>query len=271
MAIKLGEILDLVGKLDDSPGDDTPGERFRKFLKDNIVELGTIRDYIEESLANSGDQYNRAFQDLVNHLGTIMEFEVEYGRYQGVSGKIGFDGLWKSSTKFDIVVEVKKSEVYTIETTPLLGYINELISERKIANRDQALGLYIIGRVQESKTFQLERNIITQKLTSQLKIISIESLLSLAELMSEYDVSHKDVLTVIKPSGPTIDYIADIIRRIAAGKPPFEIEKPVMSKAGAVPLEEIQYWISPVADDRERTAEETIRILVGEEKKYAIG
>lgn len=96
MTMSLTQILNLVGKLDDSPGDETPRERFRKFLIDNVKDVGQIRDYIEECLRNTGDQYNRALQDLVNHLGCLLGFQVKYGRYQGVKGHIGFDGHWIS-------------------------------------------------------------------------------------------------------------------------------------------------------------------------------
>ena len=58
MSITLKEILGLVGKLDDTSGDETSRERFRRFLKENITEVGQIRDYIEECLRNSGNQYN---------------------------------------------------------------------------------------------------------------------------------------------------------------------------------------------------------------------
>lgn len=75
MSITLNQILALVGKLDDSQGDDTPRERFRRFLKDNTNEVGQVRDYIEECLRTSGDQYNRALQDLVNYLGHFLEFD----------------------------------------------------------------------------------------------------------------------------------------------------------------------------------------------------
>jgi hypothetical protein len=36
MSISLSQILALVGKLDDSPGEDTARERFRRFLKENV-------------------------------------------------------------------------------------------------------------------------------------------------------------------------------------------------------------------------------------------
>jgi hypothetical protein len=50
MSMTLNQILALVGKLDDSQGEDTPRERFRRFLKENVDEVGQVRDYIEEYL-----------------------------------------------------------------------------------------------------------------------------------------------------------------------------------------------------------------------------
>lgn len=104
--LPLNEILSLVGKLDDAEGEEAPRERFRSFLRCNVCEVSQIQDCIRECLRNSGDQYNRAMQDLVNHLGRFLEFEVIFGRYQGVAGKNGFDGHWKSSTGFHLVGEL---------------------------------------------------------------------------------------------------------------------------------------------------------------------
>ncbi|MCK6619104.1 MAG: hypothetical protein HUU32_20960 [Calditrichaceae bacterium] len=59
MDISLKQILELVGKLNDTPGDDTPRERFRRYLQDNVNQVGKVRDYVEECLRNKGDQYNR--------------------------------------------------------------------------------------------------------------------------------------------------------------------------------------------------------------------
>jgi hypothetical protein len=43
MTIALDQILALVGKLDDAPGEDVPRERFRRFLQENINEVGQVR------------------------------------------------------------------------------------------------------------------------------------------------------------------------------------------------------------------------------------
>jgi hypothetical protein len=270
MSTGLSEILDLVGKLDDSPGEDTARERFRRHWTKKLLDVGQIRDYVEECLRIPGDQYNRALQDLVNYLGHFLGFEVAFGRYQGVQGQIGFDGHWKSPTGFHIVVEVKTTEAFAIKTATLVGYVDGLISEKRIPSWDDALGLYVVGRP-DPEIRQLENAILVEKRTDRLRIISVDSLLSLAEMMNEYDIGHKDMLAVIRPSGPTIDPVVDLMARLVAEP---EAEKlPEEEPPPPEPLTEgeVAYWLTPVKSYPEEAAEECIRILVGEERIYAFG
>ena len=268
MSMTLTQVLSLVGKLDDSPGDETARERFRRFLSDNVREVGQVRDYIEECLRNSGNQYNRALQDLVNHIGCFLEFKVVFGRYQGVQGQIGFDGIWTSPQDLHIVVEVKTSEVYSIKTPTLVGYVDQLISEKRIPAWDKALGLYVIGRP-DPEAQSLENSIIAENRTHQLRIISANSLLSLAEMMNDYDVNHEDILAVIKPSGPTVDPVVELMARLAAE--PEEPKEPAEEETTQISEDEAAYWITPVKSDEEQTAEECIQTLVGQELIYAFG
>lgn len=269
MSISLNKIMSLVGKLDDSPGEDVPRERFRHFLKENVKEVGQIRDYVDECLRNKGDQYNRALQDLVNYLGEFLGFEVIFGRYQGVPGQIGHDGLWKSPKGYHIVIEVKTTEVYAIKTSTLVGYVDQLISEKNIPDWDRALGLYVVGRP-DPEVNQFENSIVAEKRTHQLRIISVESLISLAETMNEYEVDHEDILAVIQPSRPTVDPVAGLMARLVAQRGTEIIPKEEIP-AEEKPKREIAYWLTPVRGDEENTAEECIKILVGEEKIYAFG
>ena len=274
MNIKLTEILDLIGKLDDSPGDDNPRERFRRYLKKNQPSPGQVRDYVEECIRNTGEQYNRALQDLVNYAGQFLGFDVEFGRYQGVKGQIGFDGHWISPTGLHIVVEVKTTEVYTIKTATLMDYINQLISEKKIQSLDKALGLYVIGRP-DPEIHQLENSIIAEKRVEHLRIISIDSLISLAEMMGEFNVNHDDILFILKPSGANINPFVELITRLVAESPQVEPEPTKIPET----VQEIKisstastaYWMTPVADDEYRTAEEAIEELVGKSLIYAFG
>jgi hypothetical protein len=73
--VTLGQILDLVGKLDDTPGNETARERLRNFLRESVTEAGQPRDYVEEALRTPGHQYNRSSQDVVNHTGRFLCFD----------------------------------------------------------------------------------------------------------------------------------------------------------------------------------------------------
>jgi hypothetical protein len=276
--LTLQQILSLVGKLDDTQGNETPRERFRQFLKQNTRDVGQVRDYIEECLRNSGDQYNRALQDLVNYLGHFLGFSVTFGRYQGVQGQIGFDGHWTSPTGFHIVVEVKTTDIYAIKAAKLVGYVDGLISEQSIANWDCALGLYVIGRP-DAELKQLENAIIAERRTHQLRIISTESLLSLAEMMSEYKVAHEEILALLRPSTPKIDPIVDLMARLVAERRSetltetvslLEPEKEASYQEPSLEGGSI-YWLTSVKSDEKGTAEDTIKLLVGKEHIYAFG
>ncbi|NLI98446.1 EVE domain-containing protein [bacterium] len=269
----LSQILNLVGKLDDASNGNSARERFRSYLIKNVTKVNQFRDYIGECLRESGDQYNKALQDLVNQLGYYLGFEVTFGRYKGASGEVGNDGLWKSPTGYYIVIEVKTTDAYVIKTDTLLNYINNLVSDNVIPPKAPTLGLYVVGRP-DAKLQQLENDIIHFGRQNQLRVISIDSLLSLVEMKSEYDVSHEDILAVIKPSAPTIDPVVELMRRLvvqekAAGHP--EISTTFERGTDQVPTEEVAYWMSPVVEMEGRTAEECIKELVGEEKVYAFG
>ena len=246
MQATLKETLELIGKLDDSSGDNSPRERFHNYLQTYITEVGQLRDYIEESLRKTDSQYNKAFQDLVNHLGLFLGFQVIFGRYSGVKNEIGFDGHWISPEGFHLVVEVKTSETYPIKTSTLLEYMNQLISEKEIPSDKDVIGIYVIGKP-NPEVQQLKNAIIAENRIQQIRIISIESIISLAELMNEYDVNHEDVLSILKPSGPSIDPNVEILIKLAAQQGPVETE-PVLPVTDDG---DINYWMTPVRDEEE--------------------
>jgi hypothetical protein len=281
----LDVILDLVGTLDDSPGDDTACERFRNYLEREIEDVGHARDLIEECLRESGPQYPRALQDLVNYVGHFLGFEVEHGRYQGVPGEIGHDGLWTSPTGFHVVIETKTTEQFHIKTSALTGYVNELISEQQISDWGNAMGLYVIGDP-DPEVQQLRNAIVAENKTDQLRTISIDALLSLAELLSEYDVSHEDALAVLRPSGPSIDPIANLMARIVAqeqgrqsleslqeDEPEHEERTSTVSEPEPqLPVDgEPSYWLTPVSGKEGMTPEDVVYRLVGQDQIYGYG
>jgi hypothetical protein len=175
---------------------------------------------------------------------------------------------------------VKTTEVYAIKTAALLNYINELVSQKAIPDPDKALGLYIVGRP-DPEIRQLENAIIAEKKTQQLRIISAESLLTIAEMMNEYDIAHEDVLALIRPSTPTIDPVVFLMDRLVAGAkaepenpqpaPITPAAKSVPSSSAKVETNETVYWLTPVKSMKDETAEECIERLVEKEHIYAFG
>ena len=270
MSMTLTQILNLVGKLDDVEGNDTPRERFRYFLKENAKDVGQLRDYIQECISNAGSQYDRALQDLVNYVGSFLEFEVEFGRYKGVQGENGFDGHWKSPKDFHIVTETKTTDAFTIKTATLMGYINGLISEKKIPSLDNVLGLYVVGRP-DAELKQLENAIIAEKRIHQLRVITVDSLLSLAEMMSEYEVTHQNILDVLRPSGPRVDSIVDLMAGLIAQSQDEAQPAPAEKPNEPLTSNDVIFWLSPVKSHDEETAEQCINRLVGKGNYYAFG
>jgi hypothetical protein len=214
----LNEVLDLVGPLDDKQGESTARERFRGYLGNSIKTAGLLHDYIETSLRTSGPQYNRALQDLVNYCGKLLGFAVEFGRYQGIKSETGHDGLWESASHYYVVVEVKTTDAYAITTDTLLNYVDRLISAKRIPDWDHAIGLYIVARA-DSRLNQITNAIMAERRTHQLRIISAEKLISLVELMESYDMTHSDILHLLKPQGPVIDQMVELASRIASSRP----------------------------------------------------
>jgi hypothetical protein len=249
--IDLHTLLELVGDLDDSTEPGSPSERFRKYLQGNIQQVNDVRAYVKDALAQPGDQYNKALQDLINHIGQLLGFTVEYGRYRGVRGDIGFDGLWQSETNWSIVVEAKTTDVYTVKTATLLGYINSLVSEGQIKSPTNALGLYVYGRF-DAQTNQLENAITVEGRREGLRVVSVEALLNLLELKQEYKLAHSTVLGLLLPAPVKVDALVNLIFDIVAqekeeGDIPPETEASEELEEPAIALKEPKQKRPPVS------------------------
>lgn len=286
MAIPLIDVLKLVGSLDDTPGEDTARSRFRAYLQVNVSKPGVLRDYIGSCCGNSGDQYNRALQDLINRAGELLGFKVDYGRYKGVIGEIGHDGLWSSPAGLFVVAEVKTTDAFSIDTATLLGYVDKLISGKKITDREHALGLYIIARPDHDLA-QLENSIVAEKHIDRLRLISAESLLKLTEIACEYGIEHEKLLMLIRPSGPRLDSVIDLMAELIAQEkqepkiPPSEPREPSTGtltarqpKIPSAPANDqvgvAQYFLVPVGADEDETAAQVVQRTVSN-KWFAFG
>lgn len=230
-------------------------------------------------------QYDRALQDLVNHAGRLMGFEVEFGRYSGVVNDIGHDGLWKADG-FSIVVEVKTSDAFTIRTATLLGYMNSLIDATVVPHADTVMGLYVFGKPQ-SEMGQLEASIVHGGHAQRLRIATVDDVLTLAELVQQELLSRDEALTLLRPVGVRVGATVQLLQRIAAEvrspptvplrthRPTDSIDyvreaQPAREAAERMSTESTMFLLTPVAAENGVSAEETIRSLL-EQGVYVFG
>lgn len=213
VAQPLADLLALVGRLDDAPGDDTPRERYRRFLRERVTELGLLRRYIGECAGQSDDQHMRALRDLVVHLGRLLEFEVEFGPYQLLPGRIAHSGRWWSPSGLHVVLELKASETYTSQRPSLARAIEELISAGAIPGWLDVVGLYVVGQP-DVRLSHLEKTILDERQAHAIRIVSIDSLLRLAQATRRRALTHQQLHTILRAGTPTLDGLADLVYRL---------------------------------------------------------
>jgi len=161
------------GKLKD---DKEASFEFREFLSN--IHSNLLILYASQCLQNSFDGSGLALQDIVNQVGTRLGFEVTDGRYRGVSGKIGYDGLWKFPTGHMVIAEVKTTDAYRIDLDIVANYRKQLIKNNTVNEQDSSV-LIIVGR---KDTGDVEAQIRGSRYAWDMRLISVDALMSLMKL-----------------------------------------------------------------------------------------
>ena len=145
---------------------------------------------MEECLAESFDDGPLALQDAANEIGVRLGFEVTRGRYRGIKGEVGNDGLWRAEDGFYLLVEVKTTDAYRINLDTIAGYRDELVRGGKIGAENSSI-VIAVGR---QETGDLEAQIRGSQHAWDIRLISLEALLRLAEVkeeLSDWETSNK--------------------------------------------------------------------------------
>ena len=156
-------------------------EEFRAFL--SVVPSSMLEGFVDECLNEPFPESGFALQDVVNEIGRRLGFNVTRGSYQGRQGLIGFDGIWIFPTKHSVVVEVKSSDAYRVDTARIAGYRKQLIAQSLI-QEDSSSILLLVGR---QDTGDLEAQIRGSRYAWEIRVISIDALLRLMKLKETLD------------------------------------------------------------------------------------
>lgn len=193
------------GRLRD--GNDTSKE-VRSLLA--AVPLGKLADFANECLTSSFQDSGLALQDVTNQVAVRLGFRVSPGRYRGVKGESGFDGLWTAKDDHVLLVEVKTSDTYRINLDTIAGYRQQLIAEGKLTD-DRSSILISVGR---QDTGDLEAQIRGSRHAWDIRLISIDALLHLAsvkEQMSDWVTSSR-INQLLRPLEYTrVDQIVQLL------------------------------------------------------------
>lgn len=211
MSFNLHELLTLVGRLDDAAGSETPRERFRRFLLDRVSSVAEIAAMLEQSQERLGDQSARARQDLVVLLGRHLGFDVTFGSYESIPGAVRLEGHWRSRRQARIAIEVRGEHTSDTDGETLARTVAALSASLPAEAGERWVGLCVTTAYYTGAR-QLDAQ-LARRPARDIRGISTESLLWLADMASEGRVSHGDVLRLLT-SGPDSDFMVNLMRRL---------------------------------------------------------
>lgn len=181
---------------------------FREFL--SHVSSDILCQYAENCLSNSFTDSGLALQDIINQVGKRLGFDVEDGRYRGNKNSIGNDGLWLFPSGHYVVIEVKTTDTYRIDSNILAEYRKKLIASQKISEEKSSI-LIVVGR---EDTGDLEAQIRGSRHAWDVRLISVDSLLRLMLLKEKVDDPQiiQRICDILIPKEFTrLDNIVDIV------------------------------------------------------------
>jgi hypothetical protein len=258
MSITLNEILALVGRLDDSPGFDTPRERFRRFLLERVTDAGVARSFIDQSQRALGEQHQRALQDAIVVLGRFLGFETVFGTDQRVAGGARYDGLWRSRRRLAIVLEVCTDQTPRSDVEELSRSLPAVSAPSQPGVRH--LGLCIVTPMYGGRA-RLEEALL-EKPQPDLRVVSIRSLLWLADMVSAERLQHHEILRLFT-SGVGLDFIVDLMERLATGNQDDGESRATVQVVSSSPAHsEAAHWVATIGHDETATPEQFVESVI---------
>lgn len=203
----LKQILGFTGEGELKDNNST-SQQFRELLDNILTKL--LKKYGEECLTTSFPGCGFALQDIINQIGSRLDFNVEFGLYRGKKNAVGFDGLWTANDGFSLVVEVKTTDAYRINLDKISNYRNSLIEQKRIEKEKSSI-LIVVGR---EDTGDFEAQIRGSRHAWDVRLASVDSLFQLLELKEKLNDSKtlQQINTLLKPLEYTrIDKLLDLI------------------------------------------------------------
>jgi hypothetical protein len=252
IVVRLDQLLMLTGRLDDTLGFDTPRERFRRFLKDCVVDVANVRALVSECQHAPGDQHRRALQDIVATLGRFMGFDVSRGAWRSAALSVLLDV--RSADTADEIVDGLTRAVVAFKTDNLLP-------------TGPAAGLAVVTPLSPARR-KIEDAIEAAKPPVPVTVIALDTLLALAEMAATGRLTHADVVRLLE-SGIAVDFVVDVLGR--SGGSAVSERTTLAAAHPSLSRETPYFWLASVAPDHGMSAEEFLELVVARRYVFGIG
>ena len=200
----ISQIMNLISEVEEEKRYNQLREFFGKITNEMLEK------YIKESINSRYEQCGFVLQELVNEVGKRLGFNVEYGVHRGRRNTIGYDAIWTTKDQYSIIIESKKTDVYSIDLGNLNEYRKKLIESGRISEEKSSI---LIVRGKEERRV-LEEQIRGSRYAWNMRIVGIEALLKLLQIKSNLN-DEKTLLQIyelLKPLEYTkIDKLIDLI------------------------------------------------------------
>jgi hypothetical protein len=259
MSIGMSDLLMLAGRLDDSPGFDTPRERLRRFLTERITQPGLATSILDECQRTIGEQPHRVLQDTVVLLGRFLGFEATFGTYQRIAGAVKFDGEWRSPGRMHAVLEVRSDQMRMTDFESLERSLAAVTAAASLES-ETPLGLCILAR-QYAGRVKLE-NLLTSG-HSHMRVVSVRSLTWLAEAVAAGHLRHEDILKLLR-SGTDLDFVVELLDRVSApSRPIAEVARDAPLPMSMAQPEE-RFWATTITGSDSAAPEQLLTAVIGQ-------
>lgn len=282
MSFELQDILSLVGRLDETPGFDTPRERFRRFLTERVTDVTEIRSLLSQCQQALGDQHARARHDLIVLLGVFLGFEVTFGGYEAPGRPARLSGHWRSRRQARLIVDVRSEETAGGDVEELAKTVKAMGADAPPDLEERWLGLCVTTPFYSARR-RLEA-LLAQRPDADIRCVTVDSLLWLADKVSADLLEHADVLRLLT-SGPESDFTIDLMRRMAEGSKTPDVPEdatPAASESDAEPSRDpwpesagrlsivetpdrrrdAEYWLANLASDESASPEQMVDFVI---------
>ena len=248
----------LAGPLDDTPGFDTPRERFRQFLAERITHVQLARPLVERWQHSTGEQHHRALQDALVMFGRFLGFETTFGSYQPIAGAVRYDGHWRVRRRVHVVLEIRTEQTPGADLDSLTRSLAALAAT-SLDPAARTLGLCVMspryaGRARIEQAFEGE------KPNPDLRIVSAQALLALGDMVAWGVVTPDDVVNVLI-SASNLDVVIDLLERLRTEKN--SEAQPTVSSSTVPADADVTHWLAMIVDDGVTPPARLLESLIG--------